>query len=208
MLLRTSLVLLAGLSLAGCVGQIGDADVVVLAVLAPDDECGYSADLERVVFRPSLAGRTYVAHLLVASERQVTFTGADITVLDGYLGRPVEVIDASGNPLLLQEISTRAGGTVQPGADGRPGEGVIRVDVIPEELGEALLTPCVEDRACNPHYPYPDEYLDEYLDDYLELIPISLTLRGRAGGQDVRSEPFVMLIERGARGSSCTPEQF
>ena len=204
MLLRTSLILLAGLSLAGCVGQIGDADVVVLAVLAPDDECGYSADLERVVFRPTLAGRTYVAHLLVASERQVTFTGADITVLDGSLGRPVEVIDASGNPLLLQEISTRAGGTVQPGVDGRPGEGVIRVDVIPEEVGEALLTPCVEDHTCNPYYPYPGEYVD----DDLELISISLTLRGRAGGQDVRSEPFVMLIERGEGGSSCTPEQF
>jgi hypothetical protein len=57
---------------------------------------------------------------------------------------------------------------------------------------------------CNPHYPYPGEYVD----DDLELIPISLTLRGRAGGQDVRSEPFVMLIERGEGGSSCTPEQF
>lgn len=85
---------------------------------------------------------------------------------------------------------------MQPGVDGRPGEGVIRVDVIPEEVGEALLTPCVEDHTCNPYY------------DDLELIPISLTLRGRAGGQDVRSEPFVMLIERGEGGSSCTPEQF
>ncbi|GAB4203453.1 MAG: hypothetical protein OHK0013_17560 [Sandaracinaceae bacterium] len=186
-------------TLAGAAGCApGNPGVVVLASLAPNEQCVYDPagiifvtmplmDLDPLVgsggglteLRPS-----YIAQLVVNNNiisRYSTSYPVQGNVSQWIAtGAEVELLDVRGARLPGGGFyRTRASGTIPAALGDQPGRGLVRVDVIPNSIATTVVEPFFVGST-----------------EGQGLITARITLIGQTGGgTEVRAAPYIMPID-------------
>jgi hypothetical protein len=192
-------VVAAATGLVGAVGCApGNPGLVVLAALAPNEQCIYDPAGVLFVAQPLMdldplttgaGGLTelrpsYVAQFIVNNNIISRFSTAyppqgNVNQISAT-GAEVELLDARGNRLPGGGFyRTRASGTVNAALGDQPGRGLVRVDVIPNSIATTVV---------EPYFIGSTEGQG--------LVTARIVIIGQtAGGTEVRSAPYVMPID-------------